>query len=246
MKLPDGFEIIKGYTKYAIDRNGEILSSYSGEWKPIYKKLRKDGYYDVNLDEGGIRKTLGISRLVANQFIGERPQGMQVAHNDGVRTNNRLSNLRYATPKENTGDKFKHGTAYRKVTDEDILEICRLGKLGWTDRAIAKHVGKISHPSIHNILAGKSFRHLPREKANKPRWKKVELGLRRLRKKKPRTHVYKKYVPREQRIDSNYKIVEAMHRKGRSNEEIGLVFGISSGEVAEIVAYLDGLGVTKS
>lgn len=245
MKLPQGFEIIKGYAKYAINMSGNILSSYSGSWKPMYPKLRSDGYYQLDLTVNGKRKTFGISRLVARQFIGERPEGKEVAHNDGVKTNNHVSNLRYATKSENALDRYLHGTMKTTLPDEAVLEVCRLAGLGWTERAIGDKF-QVNYTIIHRILTGETYSHIARPKANRPRWKKVKLGLRRLKKKKIRSYVYKPREPKDQRIDSNYKIVQAMHNKGRSDEEIGLVFGIGGDEVAEIIAYLDGLGVTKS
>jgi hypothetical protein len=48
--------------------------------------------------------------LVAAAFLGPRPDGMEVRHLDGVRTNPVLSNLIYGTPGENQLDSVQHGT----------------------------------------------------------------------------------------------------------------------------------------
>jgi hypothetical protein len=42
--------------------------------------------------------------------VGPRPDGMQVCHNNGLRTDNRLSNLRYDTASGNMRDRILHGT----------------------------------------------------------------------------------------------------------------------------------------
>lgn len=51
-----------------------------------------------------------IHTLVAEAFLGPRPDGMQVCHEDGERTNNVAANLRYDTPSANAQDSVKHGT----------------------------------------------------------------------------------------------------------------------------------------
>jgi hypothetical protein len=65
------------------------------------------GYLVVAL---GHRGTIYVHHLVLLAFVGPRPAGRQAAHGDGHRTNNLLSNLRWATPKENTADRYRHGT----------------------------------------------------------------------------------------------------------------------------------------
>src|SRR3546814_16009402 len=88
-------------------------------------------------------------------FVGPRPDGMEVAHNDGDPLNNRLENLRYATPAENTDDKLKHGTLLRgnavgtaKLTVGDVRFIRQMrGKIRGSElarrfRSEERRVGK--------------------------------------------------------------------------------------------------------
>lgn len=59
----------------------------------------------------GIVKTFEIHCLVALTFIGERPLGLCVCHNDGDSKNNRLDNLRFDTYQSNNNmDKKIHGS----------------------------------------------------------------------------------------------------------------------------------------
>ena len=82
-------------------RRGERLLSQS---------FNVSGYPRVTLSLLGKSKTRVVHALVAEAFLGARPQGMQICHNDGVKTNNNVSNLRFATPKDNEADKVAHGT----------------------------------------------------------------------------------------------------------------------------------------
>lgn len=64
------------------------------------------GYLSVEV--GGTRWY--VHRLVLNSFVGPCPPGMEVCHNNGCRTDNRLENLRYDSPTNNNRDKSVHGT----------------------------------------------------------------------------------------------------------------------------------------
>lgn len=65
-------------------------------------------YYDLCF-EGSRRGKAGHS-LVAEAFIGTRPEGFEVCHNDGNPANNHVSNLRYGTRSENVLDEVSHET----------------------------------------------------------------------------------------------------------------------------------------
>ena len=105
-------------------------------------------------------KTCLVHRVVASAFFGPCPDGMQVAHNDGNPANNRISNLRYATPLENTRDKFVHGTVLRgaavgnsKLNARDVSSIRSLRRSGVTLSAIATAHG-VSVAQVSRICSG--------------------------------------------------------------------------------------------
>lgn len=58
------------------------------------------GYMQVSM----YRKTKNVHVLVAQAFLGDRPENMHVCHKDGDKTNNTLANLRYDTPANNWQD----------------------------------------------------------------------------------------------------------------------------------------------
>lgn len=72
-----------------------------------------DGYQHAGLTKDGRLRTRKVHLLVLEAFIGPKPEGLQVAHGDGCRTNNQLTNLRYDTPKGNIADRVRHGTQLR-------------------------------------------------------------------------------------------------------------------------------------
>ena len=88
------------------------------KWVPkarILKVVHSPGKYpQVGLFNRPKRTlTRMVHQLVAEAFIGPCPDGMEICHLDGDRSNNRLDNLRYDTRKNNHADKWKHGTMAR-------------------------------------------------------------------------------------------------------------------------------------
>ena len=73
---------------------------------------KRGGYRLVSLWDQGKGQTRHVHSLVAEAFIGTRPEGTEVCHNDGNPANNHLDNLRYGTPSENKLDQVLHGTHY--------------------------------------------------------------------------------------------------------------------------------------
>ena len=106
---------------YEVSRHGRVRSvdrtvTYSDgrvcrrKGKILRTTLDKYGYKVVGLCNQGRQKTRTVHSLVAEAFIGTRPEGMEVCHNDGNKTNNHVDNLRYGTSRENALDRLRHGT----------------------------------------------------------------------------------------------------------------------------------------
>ena len=84
--------------------------------------LNEHGYPFVDLRNQGKRRVRKVHSLVAEAFIGPRPDSMDVCHNDGNPANNHVDNLRYGTRSDNTLDKVRHGTHNNAVKTQ-----CPLG-----------------------------------------------------------------------------------------------------------------------
>jgi hypothetical protein len=112
----------------------------------------------------GKPKMFYVHALVAAAFIGPRPSGMEVAHNDGNPANNRIDNLRYATPTQNQADKRIHGThgageahPAALLSEADVQAI--RGKLaaGIPQKALAAEYG-VARTTISAISTGRSWK----------------------------------------------------------------------------------------
>jgi hypothetical protein len=120
-----------------------------------------DGYRRVTLRPD--RRPSKIAVLVLVAFRGPRPEGdYESCHNNGVRADDRLSNLRWDTVKANQADRRLHGThecyPRAKLTKEQIMEIRALeGSMPQT--AIAGQFG-ICQTQVSHILRRICWREL--------------------------------------------------------------------------------------
>ena len=96
---------IRRDTYYATTKIGYIL-------KPI---INHRGYAQINICGSGKRKTVFVHKIVAEAFLGLRKNKYGVNHKDCNKTNNRVDNLEWCTPKENIRHAFSNGR-FRKLT----------------------------------------------------------------------------------------------------------------------------------
>jgi hypothetical protein len=140
-------------------RDGKRIKS-----RILKAKINKQtGYPAVVLCSPSGQKTFPIHVLVALAFIGPRPIGMEIAHFDGDRRNAKLSNLRYATPKENRDDSRRHGTLargerlpYSKLTEASVIKIRKDDRL---QKIIAAEFG-VSVTTISQVKSRKQWAHV--------------------------------------------------------------------------------------
>lgn len=124
----------------------------------------RGSYLSVVLADAGELRPWLIHELVAVAFIGPRPGGAWIAHDDGDPTNNTAANLRYDSPKGNHADKLRHGTLKHserhhnaRLSSSDVSEIRGRRK---RERGIDLAVEFGAHPNhIYRICARKRWRH---------------------------------------------------------------------------------------
>lgn len=95
-------------SQYEASSLGRIRSPRGNILKPYNHGL---GYHLVGMkfDHEPKVVTRTVHRLVALAFHGPRPEGLDIAHGNCIKTDNRPSNLRYATRSENLQDSFAMG-----------------------------------------------------------------------------------------------------------------------------------------
>lgn len=142
-------------TIYTVTEDGKIYS-YRGKKRDIKKERKvrqdKDGYYTLGLYANGKYNECRVHRLVALAFIDVPDElkdyslnDLQVNHKDGNKENNSVSNLEWATCKQNIEHAWNTGLSTAKqgenhpnsvYTNNQIHTVCRLleeGKLSYRE-----------------------------------------------------------------------------------------------------------------
>lgn len=107
-----------------------------------------DGHLSVVL--GRRYGSMPVHTAVALAFIGPRPDGFDVCHNDGDPTNNHIENLRYDTRTNNILDVYRQGGSWRKLSLNDMRGIKELLNSGISGHSIAKKYG-VSDTTVSRI-----------------------------------------------------------------------------------------------
>lgn len=157
---------------YSVSSWGRIRRerAASGTWVGrILKPSRGDiGYTSVDLcRDGSVPEQLSVHRLVAIAFLGASEPGEVVNHLNGIRSDNRVSNLEWCTTSENAlhamaflGYDTK-GSAHpmAKLSEADIPVIRALLDCGVTRTDVGRRFG-VHSDTIGLIARRKIWRHV--------------------------------------------------------------------------------------
>lgn len=160
-----------GYPAYEVSVDGVVRRCQGFRCRCAYRVLahfiRPNGYAQVILYRDGRRQRFGVHQLVALAFLGPKPSHRhEVAHLDGQRLNNHVSNLAWLLPIENDAHKDLHGTRLRgsqihsaKLVEAQVLLIRQALAVGIRQCVLAQAYG-VSDSTVSLIARAKTWRYV--------------------------------------------------------------------------------------
>ena len=182
---PEIYVDISGYEEYyqvsnygnvrSLDR---VIKEKTGKTQTIKGRVLKQrtnpgGYCYIGLRKNGTKATFAIHQLVAQAFIPNPDNKRTVNHISGIKTDNNVNNLEWATYSENLSHAYDSGLRTsvplefigqknykRKLKPEQVLEIKRLLATGnLTHKEIATKFS-VARSTITEIKSGRRWKHL--------------------------------------------------------------------------------------
>jgi hypothetical protein len=156
---------IKSVPRKVIRGRGGV---YQIEEKLINPSINSDGYLTGSFSVNKKKYFYKAHSLVAKAFIGERLNGYEVNHKNGIKTDNRLENLEIITKSENIKHAFRLGlnipnrgekNGNSKYTKEQAIAVKRMTKEGKTEGQIKKDLN-CSFDFIRDIRKGRTWKHV--------------------------------------------------------------------------------------
>lgn len=148
------FGRVRSLDREVVCGNGTVRN-YKG--KILKQFIDKQGRPEVILSKNGKGHNKLPHSLVAQAFIGKRPEGYHVCHINGDSQDNRLSNIRYDTVSQNAIDIYRYGSKKMKLSIEQVLEIRKLYATGKYKQIELAEKFSISQNNISHIVNYKYF-----------------------------------------------------------------------------------------
>ena len=156
---------MKGHSTYTLDDyiitiEGEIINKHNNH--KIKPQPNGKGYLRVIIG----KKRYFVHRLVAQKYIPNPNNKLQVNHKNGIKIDNRVENLEWVTNQENRLHAVKNGLhltgskcPYSKLNEDDVIYILQNKTL--SNKQLAAKFN-VSASCIYDIRTGRSWKQLKR------------------------------------------------------------------------------------
>lgn len=152
---------------YQISSSGIVKSIKGIKKRILVNAINSHGYFVVTLSKNGIRHTRGPHRLVAEAFIENSENKPFVNHKNGIKTDNRVSNLEWCTPKENIIHAFENNLSQglkgiknggNKLSEAEVIQM-RLKRKDMKLGELASQFG-VCKQTVSQICKRQRWKHI--------------------------------------------------------------------------------------
>jgi hypothetical protein len=171
--VAEEWKVIPQFPNYEASNLGRIRRVTDCRTMPAGAFLKtpvdRNGYLKVSLSHQGKVRHSQMHRIVAETWLGNPPTPYhEVAHNNGIKTDCRVINLRWATKRENAQDRAEHGFwnpqrgsihHSAKLNEEAVMQIRQMRMNGVRPMHLAE-MFNVSRPTISGILSRKTWSHV--------------------------------------------------------------------------------------
>jgi hypothetical protein len=129
---------------YAVTEDGLVWTypNYIHNGRFLKSSITKCGYEQVVLSKNGKTKHFYVHRLVAQVYLLQEENRNFVNHKNGIKTDNKVSNLEWVTPSENKQHAFKTGLT--KMQPSQI----EASRRNITNYNLSKGVKNVEHNAV--------------------------------------------------------------------------------------------------
>lgn len=177
LKNKENWKPVKNYeTKYLISNMGRVksLAGKRGAVKDLILSLYEAqiGYFVVNLHDGKKQEPMVyVHRLVAYHFLPNPLNFPEINHIDGVKTNNKVSNLEWCTRSHNIKHAYRIGlkkpydmrgenNPSSKLTNESVIEIRSRHDEGILSYRELAEMYQVTETTISNAVSRKTWKYV--------------------------------------------------------------------------------------
>lgn len=158
---------IEGFD-YSVSNDGEVRRDSTG--LILKGGVNPGGYRTVSLIQWEAGKRIQVQgrhhQLVMRYFVGPRPHGMVINHKNGIKTDNRLINLEYCTPRDNR----EHAKAmqlyhmgsrcsWSKLSEDTVILMRKAHEIGMSTKQLARAF-EVSKKAVQLALKGRNWKHV--------------------------------------------------------------------------------------
>jgi len=173
--MPEVWKSVKNYPMYQVSNLGRIRS-YHREPKPkiLSPGIRSYEYHRLALyNKNSQRRNTYVHILIAEAFLGPRPDGYVCNHKDGIKKHDEASNLEWISRSEDTNHAHRlnliptvirlgEDNSNSKLKNGEIWLIKKLLLHGIKQIIIAR-MFKITRGYVSHILLGHNWKHIKYE-----------------------------------------------------------------------------------